>query len=227
MHHFLGLTYGSVLAQGGKSAQGIRASQSRSYLQPPGKVSKGASYVAMGPWNTAPPWTAIPLSSLSFYHHYCQTTQALQLDLFRMKSMEVFSPPFFKCSCYFVFLLEKADGKIYTLHLKLNVLTFTVDLRDFKCLDCLRLSFKEVLSQTIFASSETKLCSIRTTELMPDWSCLLLWSLYWANTTNEGNMPRINPTYPIEQNHRNIDCFALKETLNIIWFPHSSMDTFH
>lgn len=62
---------------------------------------------------------------------------------------------------------------IYTLHLKLNVLTFTVDLRDFMCLDCLRLSIKEVLAQTIFASTE-KLHSSRTTELMPDWSCLFL-----------------------------------------------------
>lgn len=53
-----------------------------------------------------------------------------------------------------MFLLEKADGKIYALHLKLNVLTFIVDLRDFRCLDCLRLSFKEVLAQTSFASSE-------------------------------------------------------------------------
>lgn len=70
------------------------------------------------------------------------------------KYMSLFPPSFFKCACYFVFLLEKADGKIYTLHLKLNVLTFTVDLRDFICLDCLRLSFKEVLAQTIFASSE-------------------------------------------------------------------------
>lgn len=53
-----------------------------------------------------------------------------------------------------MFLLEKADGKIYALHMKLNVLTFTVDLRDFMCLDCLRLSFKEVLAQTIFVSTE-------------------------------------------------------------------------
>lgn len=162
MHHFFAFTYGSVLAQGGKSTQCIRASQDRSYLQPLGKVSKGASCVAMDPWNTAPPWTAIPLSSLSFYHQYCLTIKVLQLDLFGLKSMGFFFPPFFfKCACYFVFLLEKADGKIYTLHLKLNVLTFTVDLREFICLDCLRLSFKAVLSQTIFTSSETKLCSNR------------------------------------------------------------------
>lgn len=60
----------------------------------------------------------------------------------------------FKCAHYFVFLLEKADGKIYALHLKLNVLTFIVNLRDFRCLDRLGLSFKEVLAQTSFASSE-------------------------------------------------------------------------
>lgn len=56
------------------------------------------------------------------------------------------------CVSYFVFLLEKADGKIYALYLKLNVLTFTVTLGDFRCHDCLRLSFKEVLAQTSFAS---------------------------------------------------------------------------
>jgi len=52
-----------------------------------------------------------------------------------------------------VFLFGKADGKICALHLKLNVLTFIVDSRDFRGLDCLRLSFKEVLAQTRFASS--------------------------------------------------------------------------
>lgn len=155
MHHFLGLSCGSVLAQEGKSVQCIRASQGRSYLQLPGKVSKGASCVTVGPQSTAPPWTATPLSSLSFYHHYCQTIQVFQLDLRGLKTMWVFFfPSFFKCACYFVFLLEKADGKIYALHMKLNVLTFTVDLRDFMCLDCLRLSFKEVLAQTIFVSTE-------------------------------------------------------------------------
>lgn len=149
-HHFLGLTCGSDWAQGGNSAQCIRAFQGKRYLQPPGKVSKGPSCVATDPRSTAP-----PLSSLNFYHHYCQTIWVLQLDLCGLKSMWVFfSPSFFKCAYYFVFLLEKADGKIYALHLKLNVLTFTVDLRDFMCLDCLRLSFKEVLAQTIFASSE-------------------------------------------------------------------------
>lgn len=74
-HHFLGLNYGSVLAQGGKSAQGMRTSQGRSYLQPPGKVSKGASCVAVDSRSTAPPWATTPLSSLSFSHHYCQTIQ--------------------------------------------------------------------------------------------------------------------------------------------------------
>lgn len=95
MHHFLGLSCGSVLAQEGKSVQCIRASQGRSYLQPPGKVSKGASCVTVGPQSTAPPWTATPLSSLSFYHHFCQTIQVFQLDLRGLKTMWVFFFPLF------------------------------------------------------------------------------------------------------------------------------------
>lgn len=81
----------------------------------------------------------------------CPTTSVRYM--WAIKYMRLFFS-FFKCACYFVFLLEKADGRIYALHLKLNVLTFVVDLRDFGCLDCLRLSFKEVLAQTSFASSE-------------------------------------------------------------------------
>lgn len=80
---------------------------------------------------------------------------------------------FFKCACYFLFLLEEADGKIYALHLKLNVLTFNVDLRDFRCLDCLRLRFKEILAQTSFASSEKVLLHSESRPVVSDWDVKL------------------------------------------------------
>lgn len=106
--------------------------------------------MAMDSW----PRAATPLASLNFQSpllpeclsasvRYTWAVQYMKL-LFSLS----------KCACYFVFLLEKADGKIYTLYLKLNVLMFIVDLRNFRCLDCLRLSFKEVLAQKSFASSE-------------------------------------------------------------------------
>lgn len=72
-----------------------------------------------------------------------------------------------------MFLLEKADEKIFTLHLKLNVLMFIVDLRDFRCLDCLRLSFREVLAQTSFAFSEKVLLHHETRGIVSGWDLRL------------------------------------------------------
>lgn len=66
-HHFLSLTTElrhSVLAQGGKPAQYVRASPRRRYPQLPGKVSQDAGFVAVDPRSTAWHWAAAPLASL-------------------------------------------------------------------------------------------------------------------------------------------------------------------